>query len=158
MTKLVNKILESLLIVFVTALVLVCLWQVFSRYVLNAPSAWSEEFMRYALVWLTMLGVPYVYGRNQHIALTFVADTFDPKGKVINKFFIDIVVMVLAVCVFIIGGVLVSLNSAGQASPSLQLPMPVYYSALPVCGVLLLFYGLPRLTAFFTEYKNAKED
>ncbi|WP_411248534.1 TRAP transporter small permease subunit, partial [Shouchella clausii] len=34
-------------------MVLVAIWQVFSRYVLNAPSTFSEEFLRYSLIWVT---------------------------------------------------------------------------------------------------------
>lgn len=41
-----------------------CFWQIFTRFVLNNASSWTEELLRYALTWLTMLGVPYAYRKR----------------------------------------------------------------------------------------------
>ena len=57
--KALNKILENILAVLVAVMVLGCIWQVVTRFILNNPSKYTEEFLRYALIWLTMLGVPY---------------------------------------------------------------------------------------------------
>lgn len=56
--KLLNKILEILLGIVVAVMVAGCFWQVFTRFVLNSPSKYTEELLRYLLIWMTMLGVP----------------------------------------------------------------------------------------------------
>ena len=40
------------------ALVLSVSWQVASRYLLQAPSSWTEELARFLLVWIGLLGPP----------------------------------------------------------------------------------------------------
>ena len=57
--KTLNKILGYLIAFLVGLMVLGCCWQVITRFLLNNPSKYTEEFLRYALIWMTMLGVPY---------------------------------------------------------------------------------------------------
>ena len=102
-----------------------------------------------------MLGVPYAYGQERHISINIVTKTFSQKGSLITKMFIEIVVMILCITVFIIGGIMVTANSAGQISPALQLPMPLYYVGLPICGVLTLIYSLDRFVRFAKKLKEA---
>ena len=53
--KVLNKILSSVLAFMVAAMVVVCCWQVITRFVLGNPSKYTEEILRFALIWLTML-------------------------------------------------------------------------------------------------------
>lgn len=153
--KIINKILGWLIAFLVGVMVLGCCWQVITRFLLNNPSKYTEEFLRYALIWMTMLGVPYAYGQERHISINIVTKTFSQKGSLITKMFIEIVVMILCITVFIIGGIMVTANSAGQISPALQLPMPLYYVGLPICGVLTLIYSLDRFVWFAKKLKEA---
>lgn len=152
--KIVNKILGYAIAVLVGIMVLGCCWQVVTRFVLNSPSKYTEEFLRYALIWMTMLGVPYAYGQERHISINIVTKTFTKKASLGTKIMIEVIVMILCVTVFIIGGMLVTMNSVGQISPALQMPMPLYYAGLPICGVLTLFYSLERLVGFIKMLKE----
>lgn len=153
--KTLNKILGYLIAFLVGLMVLGCYWQVITRFLLNNPSKYTEEFLRYALIWMTMLGVPYAYGQERHISINIITKTFSLKGSLFTKMVIEIIVMILCVTVFIAGGIMVTMNSAGQISPALQLPMPLYYVGLPICGVLTLIYSADRLIRFARQLKEA---
>ena len=153
--KTLNKILGYLIAFLVGHMVLGCCWQVITRFLLNNPSKYTEEFLRYALIWMTMLGVPYAYGQERHISINIITKTFSLKGSLFTKMVIEIIVMILCVTVFIAGGIMVTMNSAGQISPALQLPMPLYYVGLPICGVLTLIYSADRLIRFARQLKEA---
>ncbi|MBP3239202.1 MAG: TRAP transporter small permease [Oribacterium sp.] len=154
MTKKVNRIIETIMAVLIVCMVGANFWQIFTRFVLNHAADWTEEFMRYALIWLTMLGVPYAYGKNQHIAIEFLVDTFSEKGRKINAVFIEALVLLLSVSVFIVGGIMVTLNAAGQVSAALQMPMQFYYMGVPVAGCLMVFYTVPRLISLVRQEKT----
>ena len=80
--KIINKILgNSDLLVLVAVMVLACCWQVITRFLLNDPSQWTEEFLRYALIWMTMLGAPYAYGKDQHLSIRVLVDKFESKNQ-----------------------------------------------------------------------------
>lgn len=71
-----------------------------------------------------------------------------------TKLAIEFIVSFLCVTIFIIGGIMVTLNSAGQISPALQMPMQFYYVGLPICGALTLVYSVQRVGRFVKELKE----
>ena len=69
-----NKILSAasvVLLVFMTSLVL---WQVFTRYVLGKPAAFTEELVKYSLMWTAFIGAAYAFFTRDHMSLTIIKD------------------------------------------------------------------------------------
>lgn len=152
--KVLNKILETVLAVLVAFMVIGCFWQVFTRFILNNPSKYTEELLRYMLIWLTMLGVPYAYGKERHLSINLFTKNFSQKGDLSTKILIEILITFLSIFVMIAGGWMVTTNSAGQISPALHLPMQVYYICVPISGVLMVLYSVTRLAAFLKQWKE----
>ncbi|MDY3918789.1 MAG: TRAP transporter small permease [Candidatus Limivivens sp.] len=154
--KVLNKILEVILAIMVAVMVLGCFWQVITRFVLNNPSKYTEEFLRYMLIWLTMLGVPYAYGKEAHLSINLITKTFSKKGGLATKIGTEILVLFLSAFVMVAGGLMVTTNSSGQISPALHLPMEFYYVCIPIGGVLMILYSLNRLIGFLKQWKEEK--
>lgn len=129
--KTLNKVLGWIIAALVGIMVLVCCWQVITRFLLGNPSKYTDEFLRYALIWTTLLGVPYAYGQERHISINIVTKNFSEKGSLYTKILIEVIVMLLCITVFIAGGLMVTMNSAGQTSAALHMPMQLYYAGLP---------------------------
>ncbi|MDY4765203.1 MAG: TRAP transporter small permease subunit, partial [Enterocloster clostridioformis] len=72
------------------------------------------------------------------------------------KIGIEFLVLFISVFVMIAGGVMVTLNSAGQISPAMELPMQVYYICVPISGVLMVLYCVQRLIVFTKDLKEEK--
>ena len=83
--KYLNKVVEIILEVLVAGMVLGCCWQVITRFVLHNPSKYTEELLRYMLIWLTMMGVPYAYGQNSHLAINLIVKKFKPKNETLAQ-------------------------------------------------------------------------
>ena len=158
MTQVLDKVLEVVLCVMVVLMVFGCVWQIFTRFILRGARDWPEEFVRYTLIWSTMLGVPYAYGKDKHISIGFVTSTFTKKGAAMDKIFNDILILVLSVVIMIVGGIMVSMNAVGQVSAALHIPMQIYYAGVPVCGVMMVLYSIPRLSAHLAELKNSRKE
>lgn len=154
--KVVNKILGTIIAVLVAVMVLGCFWQVVTRFVLRNPSKYTEEFIRYALIWLTMLGTPYAFGRNKHLSIKLLTDRFDPRNQIKNRIVIEVIVMIFSIAIFIVGGIMVTINSSGQISPALQMPMEIYYAGLPICGILMVLFGIEHIVESVKELKGEK--
>ena len=152
--KILNRILEVFLGCVVAVMVVGCFWQVFTRFVLNSPSKYTEELLRYLLIWMTMLGVPYAYGKDSHLSINLITRSFDKKGLLMTKMGIEILILFLSVFVMIVGGWTVTMNSSGQISPALHMPMELYYACVPVGGVMMVFYCINRLSGFLKEWRG----
>lgn len=149
--KYLNKVVEIILEVLVAGMVLGCCWQVITRFVLHNPSKYTEELLRYMLIWLTMMGVPYAYGQNSHLAINLIVKKFKPKNETLAQIAIDVLIMILSVSVMIIGGIMVTANAAGQLSPAMQIPMQVYYVCVPV-SFSIISASLVTLIMFLTPH------
>ena len=154
--KLLNKILETVLAVVVAVMVIGCFWQVFTRFILNSPSKYTEELLRYLLIWMTMLGVPYAYGKERDMSIILFTRSFDKRDSLMTKIGIEILILFLSLFVMVAGGFMVTSNSAGQISPALHMPMELYYACVPISGILMVIYSVTRLTGFSNQWKEEK--
>lgn len=154
LVKFMNTILRLILAVMVAVMVIACCYQVITRFILNDPSKYTEEFLRYALIWLTMLGAPYAYGAGKHLSIDLLVMNFSDKAKVYVRVFVEVVVLILSLAVFVYGGIAVTQNAGGQISAAMQLPMECYYACIPVGGVLMTIYSLDRLLDALKDLKE----
>jgi TRAP-type C4-dicarboxylate transport system permease small subunit len=119
------------------------LWQVFTRFVLQNPSSFTEELARYTLVWLGILGASYVAGQKMHLAIDLLSHKLHGKSKLYLEIFIQVSIFFFSLVVMVIGGyrlVLITL-SLNQISAALQVPLGYVYLVVPVSGALILFYS-----------------
>ena len=135
----VLALLMSLLAISIT-------WQVVSRYALGEPSLWTEEFARFAMIWLGVLGASYAYIIKAHLALDLFPTT-DPRWAKRREGFSHGVVLIFALSVMCFGGGrLVLLTwTLDQLSPALGLPMALVYAVVPLSGGLLAVFCLHGL-------------
>ena len=135
---LIDKIIQVLSTIIMGVMVIAVCWQVITRYILNNPSTVTEEALRYLLIWVTMVGGAYAYGRRKHLAITALSKRLSFKGQKILDIFVQ--AMVILFCV-VVGTRLVN-TAADQLSAALQLPMPLIYASIPVGAILFIFYAL----------------
>ena len=69
-----NKCLEAICVFIFAFIVVVGSYQIITRYVFNSPSTKSEELLTYSFTWLAMLSAALVFGKRDHMAMTFVYD------------------------------------------------------------------------------------
>lgn len=139
----VDLVVKWALIIIMAGMTINVLWQVFTRFIMQDPSSFTEELARYMLIWLGILGAAYVAGQKMHLAI----DLLSLKLKGINKVYLELVIQVLiflfAFFVMVIGGFrLVQITlMLNQISAALQVPLGYVYSVLPISGLLMMFYS-----------------
>ena len=135
-----DRILRAICVVLFGALVLLVVWQVFTRLVLSQPSAWSEEAARYTFVWVSLIGIAIAVGEKADVVMDFLVE----KLPVAVQRYVDILaylsVLVFVLYVMIYGGIKQSALAWTQTNPLLPITQGQLYLALPVSGFLLTFY------------------
>jgi TRAP-type C4-dicarboxylate transport system permease small subunit len=153
----IDSILKWILVFIMAAITINVLWQVFSRFILQNPSSFTEELARYSLVWLGILGASYVAGQKMHLAIDLLSMKLQGKPKLYLEIFIQFSILFFSLVVMLIGGfrlVLITL-SLNQVSAALQVPLGYVYLVVPVSGLIIIFYS----TYFILEaLKNLKEE
>lgn len=143
----VDRILGTALVVLMAVMVLNVLWQVTSRYLVGRPSAFTDELARYLLIWVGLLGGAYATGQRLHLAIDLVPRRAGPVGQHRLSLIINSVVILFATAVMVIGGtnlVYITLYLK-QNSPALGVPLGYVYAALPLSGLLIVYYSVRNL-------------
>lgn len=140
----VDRLLGAVVATLMGVLVLDVLWQVFTRFVLQNPSSFTDELARYLLIWVGLLGAAYAMGQRLHLAIDLLPTRLSGRGRHVLGIIIEFAVLVFAVTVMVVGGArLVGLTLLlRQTSAALQLPLGVVYTVLPISGVLISIYAL----------------
>jgi len=148
----IDKILSWVVISLMAVITVNVLWQVFSRFVLQNPSSFTEELARYMLIWIGILGASYVAGQKLHLAIDLLSTKLKGKPKSILEIFIQSCIFAFALFVMVIGGMrLVSITlQLKQISAALQIHLGYVYLVLPLSGLLMMFYS----TYFVIEELN----
>lgn len=140
----INKVIEVFLVIIFSLMVVDVVWQVFSRYIIGKSSSFTEEFARFAMIWLVVLGAAYLTGRREHLSMDFLLRNLegDQLSKRLNK--IDVFVLLFALVVMVIGGgnLVYTTLYLGQLSSAMQIPLGYVYAIVPLSGLLIIFYSI----------------
>ena len=142
----VNKIIERFLVLILVGMVLNVIWQVFTRFFTSSPSAFTNELARYLMIWLGVLGAAYISGKQEHVAIDFFVKKLNNSLRRFIDRFVLLSILSFAFFVMIIGGInLVYITlKLEQYSHSLQIPLALVYSIIPISGLLIIFYKVTQ--------------
>lgn len=153
MRKKIDSILGMFLALLMAIMTIDVLWGVFTRYALGDQASWSEELARFLLIWIGILGSAYASGQNMHLAIDLLSPKLESSGQKKLAGLIRIIIIIFAFAVLIVGGfrLIYVTHVLGQTSPALQIPMTIVYAAIPLAGLLVVYY---KIHDFFALTEN----
>lgn len=150
--KWVDTFLLSLSSILLIAMVVLSIWQVLARYVLNIASPGTEELTRFMLIWFGLISAAYVFGAKKHIAILFLREKFSWKTQLSLEKLTDMLVILVASILMVYGGIRVVILTSAQMAAATGIPMAFVYLSLPICGLFVIFYTIHgMLTNKITE-------
>ena len=152
----IDKYLEKFLVAIMSILVIDVLWQVISRYVLSAPSSFTDELAGFLLIWVGLFGAAYVAGKKEHLAIDLLLQKSGPARRKFLEIFIAICICVFSLTVLVVGGTwLVYTRFALEVkSAALEIPLGYVYIVLPISGILIIFFTIDNMIHFLREHKD----
>ena len=128
--------------ILAAALCLLVGFQVLNRFILHIPAPWTEEFSRYAFVWLVMIGSAKATYNRQHLKIEILALMVRQERA---KIFIN---LLANACVLFFFGVLAyqsvffCLSGFNRTAISFRLPMFYVYIVFPLAFALMFLFDL----------------
>ncbi len=138
--KALNHIMNVLAGGSLIVMTLLTCWQVFTRYVLNNPSTWSEELVGYLFAWASLFGASLITGERGHMNIPVVVELMPAGTQKFFAIFGEIIAMAFSAVVLILGGYQITQLAMGQMTSSLGVAVGIFYVAMPVCGVINILY------------------
>ena len=154
--KFVDAFLRTFLVIVMLVLVVDVLWQVFSRYIIGVPSAFTDELAGYLLIWVGLGGAAYATGTKQHLAIDLLPSKLPPEKRRYLDVVVNVLVFIFALLVMVIGGIWLVYTRfyLGQVSSALQLPLGVVYLILPFSGIIICYYVIDDIINLFKMDPN----
>ena len=138
--KALNHIMNVLAGGSLIVMTLLTCWQVFTRYVLNNPSTWSEELVGYLFAWASLFGASLITGERGHMNIPVVVELMPAGAQKFFAIFGEIIAMAFSAVVLILGGYQTTQLAMGQMTSSLGVAVGVFYVTMPICGVINILY------------------
>ena len=129
--KILDNVMRFLMAVAMFALLAGGTWQIFTRWILRNPSTVTDEFLRYVLIWASMIGSAYCFYKDKHLALDLV------KGRAKGAFNVFLSVFIEAAIVFFV-------------------PFKLLYSILPISGIFIILARVLKYVQLFLDSKEKK--
>ena len=153
--KVLNRIMNVLAGVSLIAMTALTCWQVFTRYVLNDPSTWSEELVGYLFAWASLFGASLITGERGHMNIPVVVDKTPPAVQKFFAVFGELIAMSFSAIILIYGGCQITQLAMGQMTSSLGVAVGVFYITMPICGAINVLYTILNIYDIFNGKKEA---
>lgn len=146
MRKVLDKIMKVLAGASLLVMFLLVVWQVFTRYILNEPSTWSEELVAYLFAWSTLFGASLVVSEKGHMNIPVLVEKRSPQIQKVLAIFSELMLLVFSITVLTMGGLAITKLALGQMTSSLGVPVGYFYIPLPITGLINIIYTLLNIT------------
>ena len=146
-----NNLEEVLMVLLLFGIALVMILQVVTRYVFNYSMSWSDELVRYFLVWSCFLSVSFCVKKRISIKIDSLLHALPEKLKPWLRAVRHLIILIF--CIIMIPFAVTYIRQAvdsGATSAAMQIPM-YYIQSAPLIGFILL--AVRCLQALIREVK-----
>ena len=134
---------------FVLMTLLTC-WQVFTRYILGRPSSWSEELVSYLFAWMALFGASLVVGERGHMNIPLLVEKSTPNVRKGLSILAEVIAALFAGIILVFGGIQITDLAMAQMTSALGVPVGVFYTVLPLSGILNIVYCILNIVQIMT--------
>jgi TRAP-type C4-dicarboxylate transport system permease small subunit len=131
----------GVLLAGITVLVFI---QVCLRYLFALSFLWGEELSLFAFIWCVFLGAAANVRRRQHFALDVLAQALRGRAAVVQRLFVDLVVLAVSL-ILVVEGYRFAVLSVKRLSPALGITLVVPTSIIPVAAAWMTLIVLLQL-------------
>jgi TRAP-type C4-dicarboxylate transport system permease small subunit len=128
-------------------------WQVFTRYVLDAPSDWTEEASRYLYVYVVFLGTSAGISSRSHVSISYFTDRLAPLPKLLVSLGVDVLILAfLAVMVW--WGTRATLRNLDIPLSVTQVSYAWVYVVIPLTSLAMIVRTIVLMHGDIVRYRT----
>jgi TRAP-type C4-dicarboxylate transport system permease small subunit len=137
--KMMDNLIEAVSAAMVVALAVIVFVQVFNRFVLKTPLAWSEDLAMLLFQWVVFVGAALGVKRMRHFGIELVVRQFPERIRHWVELLTPIVMAIVALVMIIQGWTILGFNR-NRIYATMDLSYTWAFLPIPLSGVLILVY------------------
>lgn len=154
--KALAKIIEIILIILISVMVGMIVWQVLCRYILGMSTPYAEELSRLAIVWCIFLGSALAVRYNEHMSVTALINVLPHPVQVVLRILCYLATIVLAAVMIKYGIHHLGVVWHDNQTTSLGYSRGWFYVPVPVTGCLFIVYTIANAYEYLRDEFNAR--
>ena len=154
--SIIDRSFEMIIATTFLLMVLVGGLQVFCRYILGSSLSWSEEFQKYAHIWIIFLAIPMGYKYKAHIGMNILLDKMPKWWQKYFKVFVDLLWLVFGLILVVYTAKIMHFTRM-QTSPAMGIRMDIIYFCIMLGGAYVIFLALRKLAVQFFKIRVQPE-
>lgn len=154
--KILNRVEFIFLALLMIATTFLLFTNVMLRYFWDSALFWSEETLRYCIVWITFIGIATCIRENKHISLDVLMTILSVKPKQKLSIVVQFITLVGSLIILIISiGFVIDIKVSGQVSATIGgFPMYIIYSCMPLGFFLSSIRSIQNIVKTITEMRR----
>jgi C4-dicarboxylate transporter, DctQ subunit len=149
--KIIDRIEEVFISISIMIATLLVLVNVLLR-IMGSGLTWSEELIRYFLIWVTFVGMSVCARHNEHMGIEFIPQMLKGVPYKILMSLIYSIGLAFSVMLILYSSQLVSFSvQTGQVTSGIGIPFSVIYAIIPLSGVLLVIRYIQQIVKLFVQ-------
>jgi TRAP-type C4-dicarboxylate transport system permease small subunit len=137
--KVFDHLIEGVCAILMVALAVVVFIQVFNRFILQTPLAWSEDLAMLLYQWVVFVGASLGVKRMRHFGIELVVRQFPEGWRHRIELATPLVMLVVAVVMVVQGYNILTLNM-NRIYSTMNLSYVWAFLPIPLGGVLIIAY------------------
>ena len=133
----------SIAVIF-ALMVVVGFLQVTNRYFFNSSLSWSEEFQKFAHIWIVCLTIPVAYKNSAHLGMDILFKRLSEKNQFLFTQLVNFLWLLFGVLLAVYSLELIKV-AQNQMSPGLGISMGWVYSGLLIGNIYLVITAIQKL-------------
>ncbi|USA39414.1 TRAP transporter small permease [Pelagerythrobacter marinus] len=125
------------------AMTAIIAWQVFGRFVLDSSPSWTEQASLILMIWYVMFASAAGVYEGFHIRIALLEERLGERSRGLAQA-VALVVAIVGIVLLIYGAQL-CWAVRGNAVPSLGISRAAAYVPLPIAGLLMTVFAIPRI-------------
>lgn len=128
------------------------------RFFFSAGISWSEEFIRYAIIYITFIGGAICFRRGVHVGIDVFMEYLSKRGQKVLQIILNVLAIIFMVLLIKYGTDLVLFSKGtGQLAPALQIKMYWAYLAIPIGSLLSLIHLMIQTYGMVKKFSNDEQ-
>jgi TRAP-type C4-dicarboxylate transport system permease small subunit len=137
--KAFDNLIEGVCATLMVALAVVVFIQVFNRFILQTPLAWSEDLAMLLYQWVVFVGAALGVKRMRHFGIELVVKQFPEQWRHRIELVTPLVMLIVAVVMIVQGWTILGFNR-NRIFSTMDLSYTWAFLPIPLSGVLIIVY------------------
>ena len=152
--KAFDNLIEGACAILMVALAVLVFIQVFNRFVLQTPLAWSEDLAMLLYQWVVFVGAALGVKRMRHFGIELVVRQLPDRWRHRIELVSPLVMLVVAVVMIVQGWTMLGFNR-NRTFATMDLSYTWAFLPIPLSGVLIIVY---LIQLEIERWKQVKEE